>query len=50
MKNTLLKQRTVNLAVVALVSVFGACATTAFTSRRKLALISRFQSEGRNHR
>jgi len=39
MKNTLLMQRTINLAVVALVSLLGSCATTA-SPRAENALLS----------
>ena len=39
MKNTRLKQRTINLAVIALVSLLGACATTA-SPRAENALLS----------
>ena len=45
MKNTLLKQRTINLAVVALVSVFGACATTASPRAENLLLSAGFKAK-----
>ena len=45
MKNTLLKQRTTNLAVVALVSLLGACATTASPHAENLLLSAGFKAK-----
>lgn len=45
MKNTLLKQRTINLAVVALVSPLGACATTASPRAENLLLSAGFKAK-----
>jgi hypothetical protein len=45
MKNTLLKQRTTNLAVVALLSLFGACATTASPRAENVLLSAGFKAK-----
>ncbi|HWX17267.1 MAG TPA: hypothetical protein VNY07_11820 [Chthoniobacterales bacterium] len=45
MKNTLLKQRTTNLAVVALVSLLGACATTASPRAENVLLSAGFKAK-----
>jgi hypothetical protein len=45
MKNTLLKQRTINLAVVALVSLLGACATTASPRAENVLLSAGFKAK-----
>jgi hypothetical protein len=45
MKNTLLKQRTTNLAVVALVSLLGACATTASPRAENVLLSASFKAK-----
>jgi hypothetical protein len=44
-KNTLLKQRTINLAVVALVSLLGACATTASPRAENVLLSAGFKAK-----
>lgn len=45
MKNTLLKQRTINLALVALVSLLGACATTASPRAENVLLSAGFKAK-----
>ena len=45
MKNTLLKQRTTNLAVVALVSLLGACATTSSPRAENVLLSAGFKAK-----
>jgi len=45
MKNTLLKQRTIILAVVALVSLLGACATTASPRAENVLLSAGFKAK-----
>jgi hypothetical protein len=45
MKNTLLKQRTINLATVALLSLLGACATTASPRAENVLLSAGFKAK-----
>jgi PBP1b-binding outer membrane lipoprotein LpoB len=45
MKNTPLKQRTINLAVVALVTLFGGCATTASPGVENVLLSAGFKAK-----
>jgi hypothetical protein len=45
MKNTLLKQRTINLAVVPLVILLGACATTASPRTENVLLSAGFKAK-----
>jgi hypothetical protein len=45
MKNTLLKQRTTNLALIALVSLLGACATTASPRAENVLLSAGFKEK-----
>ena len=45
MKNTRLKQRTINLAVIALVSLLGACATTASPRAENVLLSAGFKAK-----
>jgi len=45
MKNTLLEQRTTNLAVIALVSLLGACATTASPRAENVLLSAGFKEK-----
>jgi hypothetical protein len=45
MKNTLLRQRTINLALVALVSLLGACATTASPRAENVLLSAGFKAK-----
>ena len=45
MKNTLLKQRTINLALVALVSLLGGCATTASPRAENVLLSAGFKAK-----
>jgi hypothetical protein len=45
-ENTLFKQRTINLAVVALVSLLGACATTASPRTENILLSAGFKAKG----